>query len=82
VAPAGRAAGHSTGMLVALAVRTFVLGTWLVTLLWHGGLGLPAAGLALAIVAVWAVSFLRDRVLRDRARAADQRGWAATKAAM
>jgi hypothetical protein len=59
-------------MRVALAVRTFVLGAWLVALLWHG-----AVGLAFAVVALWAVSFLRDR-----ARAADQRGWAATKAVM
>ena len=72
MAPAGRAAGHSTGMRVALAVRTFVLGIWLVALLWHG-----AVGWAFAVVAVWVVAFLRDR-----ARAVDQRGWAATKAAM
>jgi hypothetical protein len=47
-----------------LLPRTIVVAAYLLMLLLHGRADLPTALLAVAVLAVWAVPLIRDRMIR------------------
>lgn len=60
MAPGGRRTGHSGRMRPALICRTIVIAGWLLALLaTHPG-PIAAAGPAIALAGIWAVSLIRD----------------------
>jgi hypothetical protein len=60
VTPAGHGTGNAAAMTVALFCRTVVVAGWLLALGWAGAREPAAVVSAVALLALWAASLMRD----------------------
>ncbi len=60
MAPAGHRTGNAADMTVTLLCRTVVVAGWLLALGWAGAREPAAVVSAIALIALWAASLVRD----------------------